>query len=811
MSYEEEIELRSGRRRQLKVKLVLDEDIRKNHECHRNQIRDDRCLKDIRKVDGSSKVNQDESNEKDEGTNLTLVYGSTPGKKQSRGGKVSHESKSEIFVACKKNIFSNFSRRKEDKPHQSYLYCISMLSKYVESIEEIVNEIESDFHRVPTTDLHEKSKKVFRKDRKKKNRVFCFAKVDSYSKKRKNQKIKAKRPESNLEKCRIERDFTERHLPSYHSRQSNKTVSEIYRNYLRTNPLTIKYSNIIDKIKENIWAFDQQYCSKHYQNTIHLGFDKKWRYSDFKEDLMSILFGLSQIKTDFIQLFPVYGTSRNLDEFVEREINQNQGSNDQETYCHSLNLELVRLGSFHNFPSSSSVSTLKLARQGFYYSREENTVICFACGFRKHDWKKGDVVDTIHREGSPNCPIFNSNSTSNIKIGGNGIDENYVSKNVDQQGITEALPDGPNNGSQDLVNNEGISRNVRDCQQNHSSNRPPSDHLTKARAQQEKINAFIRDLDPLGIHFDRPKYPSYAVLAVRISSYADWPSSITQTPRNLAIAGFLYSGYGDYTRCFFCGGGLRNWEPGDDPWIEHARWFPKCAFLRQNKGDEFVALVQIEHQEEEALGGMNGHQDDQQNAMVNTSRQTQNSVKTLTIHPGFQSLLEMGYSSEAIQKAFVLLKETKEPINIKAEELLEIVLSQEETAGENASPPSASGGLENKINKTGKSEQSKPDTHKVPNSKEMDGGDDFQMHNQRDLNRVNQSLASMSVEETRSLIEENRKLKDLRLCKICLENEASIAMLPCGHLCCCPDCAPAMRKCPICRQFVKGTVKTWMV
>ncbi|XP_062601944.1 putative inhibitor of apoptosis isoform X9 [Saccostrea cucullata] len=507
-----------------------------------------------------------------------------------------------------------------------------------------------------------------------------------------------------------------------------------------------------------------------------------------------MLFGLSQIRKECIQLFPVYGTSRNLDEFVEREINQNQGSNEQETYSHSLNLELVRLSSFHNFTSSSSVSTVKLARQGFYYSREEDTVICFACGFRKHDWKKDDDVETIHKEASLNCPLFNSNCSSNIQIGGNGtngIDENCVSQNEGQQGITlnpDPLTDGPNNGSQISVNNEGISRNVRDCQQSHSSNRPPSDQLTKARAQQEKINAFIRNLDPLGINFDRPKYPSYAVLAVRISSFADWPSSITQTPRDLAMAGFLYSGYGDYTRCFFCGGGLRNWEPGDDPWVEHARWFPKCAFLRQNKGDEFVALVQIEHQEKEASGGMNGHQDDQRNAIVNTSMQTQNSVQTITVHPGFQSLLEMGYSSPEIRKAFDLLKETKEPIDIKAEELLEIVLAEEETSGENTSPPSASGGLGNKINETGKSEQPTSGTLKAINSKEMNEGSD-----------------------TRSLIEENRKLKDLRLCKICLENEASIAMLPCGHLCCCPDCAPAMRKCPICRQFVKGTVKTWLV
>ena len=65
--------------------------------------------------------------------------------------------------------------------------------------------------------------------------------------------------------------------------------------------------------------------------------------------------------------------------------------------------------------------------------------------------------------------------------------------------------------------------------------------------------------------------------------------------------------------------------------------------------------------------------------------------------------------------------------------------------------------------------------------------------------------------EAELLIEENRQLKDLRLCKICLELNASIAFLPCGHLVCCADCAPAMMKCPICRECVKGTVKTFLV
>jgi hypothetical protein len=95
-----------------------------------------------------------------------------------------------------------------------------------------------------------------------------------------------------------------------------------------------------------------------------------------------------------------------------------------------------------------------------------------------------------------------------------------------------------------------------------------------------------------GVNIEKPKFPNYAPLQVRISSFQGWPSYLDQTPRDMAKAGFLYAGYQDYTRCFFCGGGLRNWEVGDDPWVEHARLFPKCIYLRENKGDRFVKAVQ---------------------------------------------------------------------------------------------------------------------------------------------------------------------------------------------------------------------------
>ena len=54
------------------------------------------------------------------------------------------------------------------------------------------------------------------------------------------------------------------------------------------------------------------------------------------------------------------------------------------------------------------------------------------------------------------------------------------------------------------------------------------------------------------------------------------------------------SGENDFARCFQCGGGLKNWSNGDDPFVEHAKWFPECAYLIQMKGQEFCDRVQVE-------------------------------------------------------------------------------------------------------------------------------------------------------------------------------------------------------------------------
>ena len=43
--------------------------------------------------------------------------------------------------------------------------------------------------------------------------------------------------------------------------------------------------------------------------------------------------------------------------------------------------------------------------------------------------------------------------------------------------------------------------------------------------------------------------------------------------------------------CFSCDGGLKNWDPTDEPWTEHAKWFDQCHYLNLKKSPEFIELA----------------------------------------------------------------------------------------------------------------------------------------------------------------------------------------------------------------------------
>ena len=93
----------------------------------------------------------------------------------------------------------------------------------------------------------------------------------------------------------------------------------------------------------------------------------------------------------------------------------------------------------------------------------------------------------------------------------------------------------------EMTMEEVIESNFPDNIQKSATNRASSVPDQNRPAQRDMA-------EDLGINLDKPKYPAYAQLNVRVSTYQGWPGYLDQTPRDMALAGFFYAGM------FFCRG-----------------------------------------------------------------------------------------------------------------------------------------------------------------------------------------------------------------------------------------------------------------
>uniref|UniRef100_A0A3Q1IXZ9 RING-type E3 ubiquitin transferase n=1 Tax=Anabas testudineus TaxID=64144 RepID=A0A3Q1IXZ9_ANATE len=199
--------------------------------------------------------------------------------------------------------------------------------------------------------------------------------------------------------------------------------------------------------------------------------------------------------------------------------------------------EVERLRTFQNWPADAPVTSEELAKAGFFFLGPGDKVQCFCCGGILRCWVHGDSPSTEHQRHFPTCSFILGRAVGNIPL---------------------------QVGSSDSVDGQLLSQLQRMTM---------DDQGTAGQAV----------------------YPEMEAEDSRLTTFHNWPTEASVEPDVLARAGFFYTGHGDNVKCFYCDGGLRNWEPGDDPWQEHAKWFPRCEFLIQSRGQDYISNIQDTH------------------------------------------------------------------------------------------------------------------------------------------------------------------------------------------------------------------------
>lgn len=164
----------------------------------------------------------------------------------------------------------------------------------------------------------------------------------------------------------------------------------------------------------------------------------------------------------------------------------------------------------------------------------------------------------------------------------------------------------------------------------------------------------------LGFPCANPYNPGMREKQRRLQTFSTNPNFRRSTPlrasdETLAQAGLYYLGERDRVKCWYCGGGLQEFVENDDPWVEHAKFYPNCEHLLQQRGPGWVTSISVQNPNIERPG-LPAH-NQQQNLPNVVSSPTPLPPEPPTpndpveINRRRQQLLNIGMQSEPVQVA----------------------------------------------------------------------------------------------------------------------------------------------------------------
>lgn len=286
----------------------------------------------------------------------------------------------------------------------------------------------------------------------------------------------------------------------------------------------------------------------------------------------------------------------------------------------------------------------------------------------------------------------------------------------------------------------------------------------------------------------------FITLDARLKTFQTWPPGLSQKPKDLAEAGLYYTGVSDEVKCFHCDGGLKGWEPNDNPWIEHAKWYPYCRHIILLKGRSFT---------EEARKEQSRHF-----AAMRASRRAE---ELMHIEPAI-SALNMGIDRGDVKKAILNEVETggsmftdlNALVNAASALALARALDNQQARVNNVpdiEEKPADPGVRSVPSWAPAASSLEVIEKAAPNSVEASSAS-----GPPDI-LIGHSFAGGAAEGEKRTRDESVDL----MCKICMDKKVAIVILPCGHLCLCADCASCLKNdCPICRKPFRAYVRAFL-
>ncbi|CAF3278805.1 unnamed protein product [Rotaria socialis] len=463
------------------------------------------------------------------------------------------------------------------------------------------------------------------------------------------------------------------------------------------------------------------------------------------------------------------------------EINKNTVDKQSYTLCEAEITKQVRQRTFSHWPHQLSPTSSEMIEAGFFSCNISDRVICIYCNIICQQWTQNSHTPCeIHRTLSPKCP--------------------YVI----------AMLARPQTAAILVINEQ----------------RGTDQSLASSRADLLRSNPIV--------HVKACNSP-YMEITQRHASFETWSNTDSPSVDDLVRAGFFYTGNANIVTCFYCNESLQNWGPNDNPTIEHARWFPCCAYAEQLCGVELYRKIRestrIQQEKARANDATNG-----------SSMNSLNSSKQCLLIPDESTLprlvaarLDLPISQRLLNQNFklsIIKRCWEDQLRLKHEDFMSdsdllmaciILQKQIKHIGgkkENILVPCIV------MEKIREAEQLEAHAHKKPASQRFcsnpSAKSDVEIptsSSESIRKNVNSGFfnpikedpqENKSQENGHSNRSQENNQTSVNLCVLCLEEARCLASMPCGHLSTCVPCGHSLRSCPICRHVIEGYMRIYL-
>ncbi|PAA49083.1 hypothetical protein BOX15_Mlig014850g1 [Macrostomum lignano] len=266
-------------------------------------------------------------------------------------------------------------------------------------------------------------------------------------------------------------------------------------------------------------------------------------------------------------------------------------------------------------------------------------------------------------------------------------------------------------------------------------------------------------------------------------------SAVVPLPASLlAQAGFFQLSGTDCLACYWCGVNLRHWLPDDEPWIEHARWSPRCCHLLLERGADFVLSSRRLHPpyvtplDEVSVSSMTSVSSSSTSSKTTPVGSAAKSAKADPPSVCIDYRIELRQLRSRDDTFIVLL----------ARQLLDGGYCRDVRTA-----------VAEKLRNTGADFTSGQlllsAVMDVRQRRERLGLDSAQYHDLRMSELDDITLADAEHLNSDAEI-------DWRACKVCMDRRINVTLMDCGHFCCCSNCSRSLSDCPVCRAPIRATL-----